>query len=176
MGDDPGFSPDGRDLCRYRCESQAYQALWTHGVCGQGIVPYLYGLLESFDPRLLGSDLGSFNEDKAFPCAILLEYLPNPTSFETAGASLSPELVRIAVDSLKTIHGARVVHNDPHLKNVLIVPKAKSPRVVWVDFDVSIVFSGEGTRGLLTLSDEAEWETKVFESRVRKLRNNSPRI
>ncbi|KAJ5582011.1 hypothetical protein N7535_000631 [Penicillium sp. DV-2018c] len=168
MEDDPGFADDGRDLCRYRCESQAYQALHAHGVCRQGIVPYFYGLFETFDPELLGDNLESFKEDKNFPCAILLEYLPNATSFESAG--VSPELVKIAFEGLKKIHGARVIHNDTYPKNVLVVPRPEPHRVIWVDFDVSIVFSPEEeTRGKLNLDDEAAVEMELFECRARRL-------
>ncbi|GAB1191698.1 hypothetical protein APSETT444_000880 [Aspergillus pseudonomiae] len=75
----------------------------------------------------------------------------------------------MAVDGLKTIHNTGVIHNDALPKNVLIVPGTTSQRVVWIDFDISIVFSAKGTRGLLNLSDEAEWEVRVFESRVREM-------
>ncbi|PWY82973.1 hypothetical protein BO70DRAFT_261235, partial [Aspergillus heteromorphus CBS 117.55] len=138
MKDDPGFADDGRDLCRYRCESQAYQALHINGICKLGIVPYFYGIFESFDPQLLGSALESFEKYHNLPCAILLEYLPNATSFEHA--SLSSESISTAILNLKIIHGARVVHNDAYPKNTLIAPGTRSQRVVWIDFDVSIVF------------------------------------
>ncbi|KAE8404263.1 hypothetical protein BDV37DRAFT_294105 [Aspergillus pseudonomiae] len=166
IGDDPGLAGDGRDLCRYRCESQAYQALHIHGACRLGTVPYFYGLFDSFDPEVLRPEFDWFKNDKFFPCAILLEYLPNAISFKSA--SLAPESVSMAVDGLKTIHNTGVIHNDALPKNVLIVPGTASQRVVWIDFDISIVFSAKGTRGLLNLNDEAEWEVRFFESRVRK--------
>lgn len=174
MNDDPGFSDDGRDLSRYRCESQAYQALHVHDVCRQGIVPYFYGLFETFDPELLGDESESFKKDKNPPCAILLEYLPSPASFESAG--VSPELVRMAVDGLRKIHGARVMHNDAYPKNILVVSRTESHRLVWVDFDVSMVFPDEEPGGTLSLDDEAAWEIKVFESRACKVVGSSPRL
>ncbi|PTU25607.1 hypothetical protein P175DRAFT_0540080, partial [Aspergillus ochraceoroseus IBT 24754] len=111
-GNEPGFADDGRDLCQYRCESQAYQVLHAHGVCELGIIPYFYGIFESFDPDLLGSALESFKGDPTPPCAILLEYLRDATSFEKA--SLSSEAIDMAVNGLKIIHGAHVVHNDAY--------------------------------------------------------------
>ncbi|OGM47025.1 hypothetical protein ABOM_003658 [Aspergillus bombycis] len=167
IGDDPGLADDSRDLCRYRCESQVYQALHVRGACRLGIVPYFYGLFDSFDPEMLGPDLDNFDSDKFFPCVILLEYLPNAISFKSA--SLAPESVSMVVDGLKTIHSTGVIHNDAHPKNVLTVPETRSQRVVWIDFDISIVFSAKGTRGLLNLNDEAEWEVSIFESRARKM-------
>lgn len=170
INEDLGFADDGRDLCRYRCESQSYQALHAHGVCKQGIVPSLYGIFEAFDPELLGDDIASFKEDKEFPSAILLEYLPNAISFQSAG--LSPELIRMAIEGLKKIHGAHVVHNDAYPKNVLVVPRTESHRVVWIDFDVSIVFPAEETtKGPLDWNFEVPLEMSFFESRVSKLPN-----
>lgn len=75
----------------------------------------------------------------------------------------------MAVEGLKEIHGARVIHNDAYLKNVLVVPRTESHCLVWVDFDVSIVFPKEEIGSTLNLNDEAAWEIKVFESRACKL-------
>lgn len=92
MDGEMGFAEDGRDLCRYRCEAQAYQALRAHRVCREQTVPYLHGLFKNFDPTLLGDHLKSFQGDKTPPNAILLEYLPNTKSFESVASTISPEL------------------------------------------------------------------------------------
>lgn len=169
MDGEMGFAEDGRDLCRYRCEAQAYQALHAHRVCREQTVPYLHGLFENFDPTLLGDHLKSFQGDKTPPNAILLEYRPNAKSFESAASTISPEPETIAIEGLQKKHDARVIHNDNYPKNVLVVPQDKSQRAVWVDFDVAIVFPAEGTRGLLSLPEEDEWEMEVVKSRMRKL-------
>ena len=173
MDDDPGFSDDGRDLCRYRCESQAYQALQAHGICDQGVVHCFYGVFEDIDPHLLGSSLEAFEDDKKQPCAILLEYLSGSKSFSSHGV-FCPELLERAMASLEKIHAAGVIHNDSYPKNILVVSGGKGcprQRVVWIDFDVSIVFSADIAGQILDLDldGEAEWEMRVFKSRVRKM-------
>lgn len=160
MDDDPGFSDDGRDLCRYRCESQAYQALQAHGIC-EGVVPCFYGVFEDIDPHLLGSSLEAFKDDKKQPCAILLEYLSGSKSFTIHGV-FCPELLERAMAGLERI------------RNILVVSGGKGcprQRVVWIDFDVSIVFSADIAGQILDLDldGEAEWEMRVFKSRVRKM-------
>ncbi|KAE8149557.1 hypothetical protein BDV25DRAFT_130263 [Aspergillus avenaceus] len=119
MGDDPGFSPDGRDLCRYRCESQAYFSLSRHGACDQGIVPQFYGVLENLDPSIFEPDLEAFKGDKNQPCGILLEYLQDASTFTSD--ERSEELFLYSTEALKQIHQARVIHNDPHPTRNLLV-------------------------------------------------------
>ncbi|PWY83805.1 hypothetical protein BO94DRAFT_625381 [Aspergillus sclerotioniger CBS 115572] len=163
MDDDPGFSPDGRDLSRYRCESQAYLALSRHGTCDMGIVPQFYGVLENLDPSVFEPNLEAFNEDKVHPCAIILEYLHDASVFTSEPRSV--ELRQYAKDALNQIHQAGVIHNDPHPTRNLVV--ASGGRVVWVDFDTSIVFSG-ARRGELDFNEEACDELKYFESCARR--------
>ena len=175
MDDDPGFSDDGRDLCQYRWESRAYQALQASGLCDQEIVRRFYGVFENIDPSMLsmfGSSLGAFKEDKERPYAILLEYLPGSKNFSSE--IFSPELFERAIAGLEKIHAAGVIHNDPYPRNVLVVPGEGGGciqrRVVWIDFDVSIVFSADtaGRTLDLDLDEETECEIRVFKSRVRK--------
>jgi serine/threonine protein kinase len=162
MEDDPGFSDDGRDLCRYRCESQTYEALCSRGVCGSGFVPLFYGTYENLDPELFGNSLDSFKNDRRRPSAILTQYLPGATSL--TAKNVTPGLLQQAIEGLKAIHSAWVIHNDAEPKNALVV----SNRIVWVDFDVSIVFFGE-KRGDLILADEIESEVEFFCSCAHKL-------
>ncbi|ERF76539.1 hypothetical protein EPUS_09175 [Endocarpon pusillum Z07020] len=75
--EDRGMADDGRrDLDRYRSEARAYVNLKKSGLCDRGIVPKLYGFIESFDPKNFERVLHSFLRDKHCPNAILLEYLP----------------------------------------------------------------------------------------------------
>lgn len=67
-----------------------------------------------------------------------------------------------AVIGIKQIHSALIDHNDPYPKNILIVP-GEPERVVWIDFDVAIVYSDDSQVG----EKEREWieiKTEVVES------------
>ena len=162
MNEDPGFADDGRGLCRYRCESESYKALYSAGVCSEGYVPYFYGLLEHINPKDIPS-LSAFTNDTRLPNAILLEYLPNASSFSIE--NFSRELFHLASEGLKTVHNARVIHNDPYLKNVLVSEaEAGGKRVVWMDFDIAIVFPTDSKmRGSLDLEEEIRLEREFFE-------------
>lgn len=117
MDDDPGYAHDGRDLCRYRCESHSYERLRAHGVCSQGCVSNFYGLLEDLDPDLFGSHLVEFKDDNTRPCAILLEYLPTAEPLNKVNSR--DEFVQMGLEGLEKIHEAGVIHNDAYPKNVL---------------------------------------------------------
>jgi len=75
---DPGYSESGRDLNRYRRESNAYRKLAGSGACEHGFVPRCYGYIDRV--CLLAFDhheaLQHFAQDKFNPLAMLLEYLP----------------------------------------------------------------------------------------------------
>ncbi|EFW17932.1 conserved hypothetical protein [Coccidioides posadasii str. Silveira] len=40
----PGFTSTGRDLCRYRCEIEAYKLLSAAEICEQGFVPKFHAI------------------------------------------------------------------------------------------------------------------------------------
>lgn len=77
VNEDPGFTTKGRDLCRHRCEIEAYKLLLAAGICEQGFVPKFYALFEGIDPLSFTPYLNAFLCDLHHPCAILLEYLTN---------------------------------------------------------------------------------------------------
>lgn len=159
IDEDPGFAHDGRDLSRYRCESQAYQRLQAHGVCSQGRVPKFYGTIEDLDPGLFGSQLAAFENDKQKPSAILLEYLPEAEPLTKN--NIREGFVQLGLDGLEKIHAAGVIHNDPYPDNVVV----SEDRLVWIDFDTAIVFpEGRKKRGKLRLKVEVEEESACFES------------
>lgn len=67
------------------------------------------------------------------------------------------------------MHRARVVHNDPYPKDVLIVPgwaTDGSDRVVWIDFDIALNFGSQkvGERLQYDETEEAVFEKKLVES------------
>ncbi|GKZ28700.1 hypothetical protein AbraIFM66950_011766 [Aspergillus brasiliensis] len=169
MGDDRGFAPDDRDLCRYRCEAQAYRALQVQGICDRGIVPRFHGVLENLNPHNFGSTLEAFKSDERYPCAILIEYLHDATSFASKGVTL--DMAQQAIQGLEAIHSAGVVHNDLKLDNVVVtVTSEGTPRVVWPDFDVAIVFEGN-TGGKLDFVEEATLEISLFQDYCAKYGN-----
>ena len=89
---DPGYTEKGRDLNRFRCESNAYKKLLTSGVCERGFVPKFYGCIDRIDPATFYPALKHFDQDELKPRAILLEYLPNAESLNCVNYSetLSP--------------------------------------------------------------------------------------
>lgn len=64
MKSDPGYSPDGRDLCRYRSEVKAYHLLHKHGVCERGHVPSFYSSFDRLDPTHYCPNLDAFLHDE----------------------------------------------------------------------------------------------------------------
>lgn len=81
--------------------------------------------------------LEAFQHDSDPPTAILIEYLPQPLVLNCA--TYSKERMQKAEIGIRQIHLALIEHNDPYPKNVLIVP-GDPERVIWIDFDVSIVY------------------------------------
>ena len=171
MDDDPGLAPDGRDLCRYRCELQAYRSLQAHNVCGKG-VPQFYGTLESLDPSAFKQDLEDFSDDKYLPCAIL-EWLPDARPL--SGLKWSPQVVEPLFTALDHIHQAGVIHNDSYPKNILVVPEQQRQRIVWIDFDVSILFV-EGRREKMSYDDEVDLENQLIRSSLLRLVRSGPQL
>lgn len=101
-----------------------------------------YGILEDLDPDHFRSHLVAFKSDKERPSAILLEYLPNAVPLTKD--NIRNEFVQMGLEGLVKIHAAGVIHNDPYPKNVLV----SGERLVWIDFDVAIVFlEGKKKRG-----------------------------
>ncbi|KAL3434258.1 hypothetical protein BDV09DRAFT_170370, partial [Aspergillus tetrazonus] len=125
-------------LNRFRCESNAYQNLSSHGVCQRGFVPFFYGCIDRIDPSAPNPPLDHFLNDKHQPRAIILEYLPNVERLNCV--NYSDDLFRGAVDGIKAIHNAFVHHRGIYPKNILITPH----RAVWTDFDVATTFSEMG--------------------------------
>ncbi|KKZ63789.1 hypothetical protein EMCG_01893 [[Emmonsia] crescens] len=134
---DPGYACDRiRDLNRSRCEIRAYCSLKQFNICDAGF------------------------HDTSLPCAILLEYLPNPLLMNCV--TYTKERMHKAVISIQQIHLALVEHNDPYPKNILIIPDDPE-RVVWIDFDVAIVYPNNTYIGKKE-HQRIEFETEVVES------------
>lgn len=73
----PGYTENGRDLNRFRCEFKAYKKLFVSGACESGFIPKFYGYIGRLDPTAFHPTLNHFAQDKFHPRALLLEYLPN---------------------------------------------------------------------------------------------------
>ncbi|CAI7572809.1 unnamed protein product [Penicillium glandicola] len=137
---DPGYSEKGRDLNRFRCESNAYTKLLASGVCEHGFVPIFYGYT-NLDPATFYPTLQHFARDKFKPRAILLEYLPNAESLNCV--NYSENLFPQAIQGMKEIHRAGVHHQDIYPKNLLLI-RGDPDRLVWIDFDVATTFTNFG--------------------------------
>lgn len=165
VNEDPGFNAKGRDLCRYRCEIEAYRLLSEAGTCEQGFVPNFYTLFEDIDPLTFTPHLDAFLYDLHHPCAILLEYLPSAQKLNCV--NYSRDRIQSAILGIRAVHRARVLHNDPYPKNVLIVPGSESrgidDRVVWIDFDIAINFGSEKFGGVVKYDESKEF---AFEQRL----------
>ncbi|KAJ5569497.1 uncharacterized protein N7459_008927 [Penicillium hispanicum] len=141
----PGYTEKGRDLNRFRCESNAYKKLLAAGVCERGFVPKFYGYIHELDPAAFYPTLQHFGRDKFKPRAILLEFLPDSESLNCVNYfdALYPQ----AVEGMKEIHRAGVHHQDVWPKNLLLV-RGDPDRLVWVDFDVATTFTDFGPKEL----------------------------
>ncbi|CAI7581709.1 unnamed protein product [Penicillium bialowiezense] len=137
---DPGYTPKGRDLNRFRCELNAYHNLRTFGMCDTGCVPAFHGYIDRIDPIAFDPPLKRFVGDKFQPRAILLEYLPDAEKLNCV--NYSDELIHEAIHGIQEIHRALVHHQDIYPKNVFIV---SCSRAVWIDFDVATTFPSMGT-------------------------------
>lgn len=141
---DPGFTKNGRDLNRFRCELKTYQNLHSFGVCERGHVPNYYGYIDRLDPITHQPYLDHFRDDKYSPQAILLEYLPNAEQLNCT--NYSNQRFRKVMDGINEIHGALIHHHDVYPKNILIVP-GDPERVLWIDFDVAVAFPSKASMG-----------------------------
>lgn len=61
-----------------------------------------------------------FKRDAGLPSAVLMECLPNPLIVNCV--TYSKERMGKALDGIRQIHSAFIEHNDPHPRNILIVP------------------------------------------------------
>lgn len=156
MKSDPGYTSDGRDLCRYRAEVKAYHLLHKYGVCKRGHVPSFHGSIDRLDPTHYSPHLDAFLHDEQYPSAILMEYLPNTQPLNCT--NYSKERMEKAVAAIEDIHSAGVEQNDTYPKNILIVGGSVE-RVIFVDFDVAITYEIDN----LTAKDIAylKFETDV---------------
>ncbi|KAL4772073.1 hypothetical protein BDW60DRAFT_216777 [Aspergillus nidulans var. acristatus] len=162
---DPGYTKKGRDLNRFRCELNAYRNLHARGVCQKGFVPFFYGHIDQLDPSALNPPLEHFLRDKNRPSAIILEYLANAESLNCV--NYSEDRYSDAIDGIKAIHAAFVLHQDIYPKNILITPD----RMVWMDFDVATTFSEMGTFE----KEQCRYETELVVNFGEKLRRDQKR-
>ncbi|CAG8014920.1 unnamed protein product [Penicillium salamii] len=150
---DPGYAENGRDLDRFRCESQAYEKLLDSDACTRGFIPKIYGQLDQIDPADFHPILRHFAQDKYKPRALLLEYLPNAEALNCV--NYLEALYHQAVEGMKEIHKAGVHHRDIYPRNILVVREdSEKPRLVWIDFDVATTFTNFGPEQLARCDQE----------------------
>ncbi|KAJ5472256.1 hypothetical protein N7530_006257 [Penicillium desertorum] len=149
---DPGCADNGRDLNRFRCESNAYKKLLTSGVCERGFVPKFYGYIDLY-PAEFHLFFKLFTYDRFKPKGILLEYLPNAGSLNCV--NYSEALYSQATEAMIEIHKAGVHHRDIYPRNLLLV-RGNADRLVWTDFDVATTFTDPGPKELARSDHEIE--------------------
>ncbi|OAT10611.1 hypothetical protein BDBG_06429 [Blastomyces gilchristii SLH14081] len=126
--EDAGYADDRVcDLNHARCKIRAYCSLKRSGICNGGYVPQFYEYTLSLRSTVLAPHLNAFQRDAGLSSAILMEFLLNPLIVNCI--TYSKEQMTKAVKGIQQIHSALVEHNDPYLKNIMIVPD-DSERVV----------------------------------------------
>ncbi|KAB8274581.1 hypothetical protein BDV30DRAFT_225746 [Aspergillus minisclerotigenes] len=148
---DPKYTKKGRDLTRFRYETNAYKKLLTSSVCERSIVPKFHSCINEVDPAAFHPALRHFAQDTFKPREILLEYLPNAESLNCV--NYSDTLYPQAIEGMKEIHKAGVHHRDIYPRNILLV-RGNPDRLVWSDFDVATTFTDLGPEEQARCEDE----------------------
>ncbi|CAI7642567.1 unnamed protein product [Penicillium bialowiezense] len=138
---DPGYTDRGRDLNRFRCEVNAYEKLLTSGVCARGFVPKFYGYINRIDPGIFYPAFRHFSHDALPPQGILMEYFADAESLNCV--NYSDTLYPQAIEGMKEVHRAGVLHKDIYPRNLLLV-RGDPDRLVWIDFDIATTFTELG--------------------------------
>ncbi|OJD18345.1 hypothetical protein ACJ73_08727 [Blastomyces percursus] len=133
--------PPYREMNLFIRESTAYRRLKAKGLCNRGVIPDFYGTITKIKATEW-PDLHMFHEDKLPPNAILIEYIPNMQQIDLS--NFSESYLHRFRDILCEIHEARVYHGDAYPRNMMILPRKKTTRVLWIDFDSAQTFPEEG--------------------------------
>ncbi|CAG8176284.1 unnamed protein product [Penicillium salamii] len=152
---DSGYTKEGRDLNRFRCELNAYHSLRKFGVCDRGFVPAFHGFIDRVDPTAFHPPLECFIGDEFQPRVIFLEYLADIERLNCV--NYSEDLFRGAIQGIQEIHNAFVHHDDIYPKNMLVV---SGKRIVWIDFDIATTFRSMDTHERAF----CEYETELVKS------------
>ena len=115
----------------FLCESTAYNRFKETGLCDQGIVPDMLGVIKQIDPHRWKPHLDNFLEDEHQPNAIVIEYIPNIQRIDLT--NYTKDRAVALQNIIREIHKARVVHGDPYPRNMMVQPE--TDRVLWIDFD-----------------------------------------
>ncbi|GAD94193.1 hexokinase family protein [Paecilomyces variotii No. 5] len=131
------YAPTNREKDIYTCESTAYKCLHDTGLCGRGIVPKFYGVIESLDPKLCQPHLKMFLNDEYFPNAIVLGYIPDMRMLHwTNNTDTRRESF---IKGTQEIHQTFIQHSDIHPRNMMVV-ESDPTRAIWIDFDRTQTF------------------------------------
>jgi|SRR5579862_1214462 len=124
---------------RYNKEVDAYRFLYHYNVPDQGIVPKIFGVIPTLNKKAIGKLLGeSMPEDApiALPAAaVVMEYIQGAQPASPKNMTLVT--AKRALDGLRTIHEAHVLHEDAEARNLLVFPEAE--RAVWIDFSSATI-------------------------------------
>ncbi|OJJ88507.1 uncharacterized protein ASPGLDRAFT_116376, partial [Aspergillus glaucus CBS 516.65] len=101
------------------------------GLCDQGIVPDLLGIITQVNPNhpTWAPHLKPFLEDKQSPNAILMEYIPNLHQIDLSNYTKDRGVALQEV--LHKIHSVHVCQGDPYPRNMMV--QEETGRVLWID-------------------------------------------
>lgn len=128
--------PTYREFDMFISECAAYRRLKARGLCEEQVIPDFYGVIEDIDPLLWQPHLDQFLKDKLRPRAVLIEYVPGLQTIDLSTYS-EYRLAKFKI-ILTHIHEARVLHDDPMPRNMMV--HEDSDRVLWIDFDRAQTF------------------------------------
>lgn len=115
----------------FTCENTAYQKLDETGLCDRGIVPRYHGSVLDLDPEQYLPHLVEFLNDKAPPCAILLEYIPDLQILDLT--TFTQDRKRRFTDAMADLHRLGILHGDIQPRHLAV--QSSSDRIVIIDFD-----------------------------------------
>ncbi|KAJ3483685.1 hypothetical protein NLG97_g7248 [Lecanicillium saksenae] len=130
------FYDEEFDVSWFRSERKAYMTLEGWGFCDRGVVPKMYGTIENIDVEKWEA-FKVLTPGHSAHDAIILEYIPGLRSLDNRSFSWARwSELKSLVDEF---HRLGLYHGDPHSRNMMIAKHHHHEKVVWLDFQMSVV-------------------------------------
>jgi serine/threonine protein kinase len=118
----------------YVKEVEAYRFLSHYGVVKEGVVPKIFGILPTISQRRLDvllKDSIPENAPIALPASgLVMEFIEAAVS--PTRENMTPAIAWDALEGLRLIHKAHILHQDTEARNLLIRPS--TGEAIWFDF------------------------------------------